>query len=204
MENIYFDFLPLELNVILSNYLTSEDLNNLCELFPDCQDEQFWIQLFNYKFGKLPDYLPKDIDYQKFYMGIINYLEHETNIEIIVSKHKKSDDEWQRKHGGNFTEYLRYLQKNSLNIPKFDYNKLENYTILFLLNRKLLSKYNINTIMNKYINDIDILTSIVNNYEITHEIKHKFTEMFNHLNRMYLDEDEYEKWEHILDKVREK
>src|SRR6266496_6541760 len=70
----YFNFIPIELNVSVAYYLTSQELIYFCENNM-CGSNTFWINLFNLKFERIPDIISRNIDYRKLYVDILKYEE---------------------------------------------------------------------------------------------------------------------------------
>ena len=113
-------FQDLEYFSNLALNLTVNELKNLCVLNRDleriCKDKNFWIRLFNNKFGEIPDYVPKDINYRKFYIDILSFIE-------FKEKWKKSID-FMDQH-----DVKQYYNLDLMNI----FNNLNNNSIYYLL-----------------------------------------------------------------------
>src|SRR5437763_11795112 len=69
----------LEYYANLAVNLSVEDVKSLCilnkELERICKDNNFWIRLFKNRFGNIPEWVPKNIDYRKFYINILSFVE---------------------------------------------------------------------------------------------------------------------------------
>ena len=132
----YFDFIPLELNVVVVSYLNVKDLNNLEEISPLCKKDNFWEDLFIYKFNKP---IKEELCFYKImYKHILNYMEM-LNTSPMNAKNN---------------EYIVDLFSN--------YFKC---SIKYLLENQILLCNNITHLIKSYYNnDLDIINQLIDNY----------------------------------------
>ncbi len=145
MEN-YFNFVPIELSVIISYYLDLQDLNNLCEINYACNYDDFWRELFITKFGKpilddkfsIPDYITDIISYKKFYIEILS-------ISELINEPREQTASYMQRH---------IDQQSSL------LNKLDKHSIMFIIDRSILTHLDL-LYKTKHFFNLDIMSKIL-------------------------------------------
>lgn len=158
----------IDINANIAAYLSLEEIENLCkynESFQQtCNRQSFWIQLFNNKYGKIPDYIPKDINYKKLYIDVLTYYE-------LVKAHKGAME-----MTINYTKLLDLI------------NDMSKYSIIYILKsskRGLLYRTLLNSLdQTKYLTDIDIIKILVDksihaNLQMGYIFKLAFTDAYN-------------------------
>lgn len=126
--------------------LPTKELNNLCLIGRDfdaiCNNNVFWIELFKNRFGEIPDWIPKNINYKKFYMDILNYLEFNKNFRANL-------------YLMEFNKAYRDKIKDKIVTLL---NNLDKYSLLYIIHKKILKKDYINYILDsKYVLDFEIV-----------------------------------------------
>jgi len=135
----------------IASCLSTSQLNNFCNINKSiksiCEGSLFWITLFNNRFGNILEWINKDINYKKFYIDILFYVEYYNNNDtLVIVKHKINKMD---------TNSLLYLMKNT---KFFTYDDIipsknaDNLDILeYIINNYLLKSGDVFVLFNKLI-----------------------------------------------------
>ena len=153
-----------------------DELSKWCalnkQLSDQCKSQMFWVQLFNARFGELPKWLPQNINYRKFYIDILKYLESIPVTEELINI---------------IEEYQQYLIENDVGDLEFIpeqfhgeykdvldfFNNLNEYSVRYLIENKVMTMQDIITMMvvlslhnSKHAQNVKIIESLIENYDL--------------------------------------
>jgi len=154
----------------IAKNLDYKSLDGLCktnkQLSSLCKDNNFWINLFNYKFREIPNYIPRNTNYKKLYMDIVQYLEiiiEYLENEIMINKFKYLEKDPFIKNP--FSDTSDALRSKILDII----NNMNQISIIYLIKSKLFN-IDINLIPalreSKHGYNLNILTELLSNYKL--------------------------------------
>ena len=177
--------LGLSANVLKN--LSSEELLKWCNInkqFADqCNLSMFWVQLFNARFGELPKWLPENINYRKFYIDILKYVESTPTTEKLIKSiklyrqyDKRNEDDDFKDFELNLESFLDQFLEEYRYVLDF-FNNLNEYSIRYLIENKIMTMQDIITMMvttdldsySKHANNVRIIESLINNYDLYFE-----------------------------------
>ena len=149
---------------------TNKQLNKLCK------DNNFWINLFQYKYVNitenlygstiLPNYIPKNINYKKLYVDVTKYLdlvEELSSFKILYEKFIDLEKDGSLKNP--FSDKINQLYLNIIYI----FDIMNEISIIYLIKSKLfnIDKKLIPSFRNsKHGFNLNVLTELLSNYKL--------------------------------------